>query len=320
MPETLKEAYPTPEALERFKKNFESKYQANKDGCWIWKARRDADDYGQVAVGTGQGRIQRAHRVAYELYTGETIPEGMDIDHLCHIRRCVRPDHLEVVTHTENMQRLRGKVEDWDEDSFKEEKTTPERVLEKALALIEKNDVRRPSKGGGDGGGYHVQTADGAPWRDLMPIAGNMARDPNALVYLFLECVRYGVKEEIACEQILGISQISLKPWKLNGFFREDLQEAKDDGRRYRTSVLESIHFDEMERKIHNAEFKDIAQSLKRLRESDPDMRKATAEAAAAVAGPNIAIIIQGGDTVRVLQQVASIGDEFVEGESREIE
>jgi hypothetical protein len=65
------------------------------------------------------GTTAAAHRVAYEMLVG-TIPKGLDLDHICHNgsgcgggescphRRCVNPDHLEPVTHRENM--LRGET------------------------------------------------------------------------------------------------------------------------------------------------------------------------------------------------------------------
>jgi hypothetical protein len=46
-----------------------------------------------------------AHRWAYESEVGP-IPIGLTLDHLCKVRRCVRPDHLEAVTLQENL--LRG--------------------------------------------------------------------------------------------------------------------------------------------------------------------------------------------------------------------
>lgn len=45
------------------------------------------------------------HVYLYELLVGQVPPE-MELDHLCKNRGCVNPDHLEPVTHTENMRRL----------------------------------------------------------------------------------------------------------------------------------------------------------------------------------------------------------------------
>lgn len=68
------------------------------DDCWL---------YAQVVSNNGYGSIsrQRVHRVMYEEIVGP-IPEGLEIDHLCRIRCCVNPDHLEPVTHAENMRRV----------------------------------------------------------------------------------------------------------------------------------------------------------------------------------------------------------------------
>lgn len=69
--------------------------------CWLWTGYLSADGYGAISVG---GKPTGAHRAAYETYTGP-IPEGMEIDHLCRVRHCVNPAHLEAVTHKVNMQR-----------------------------------------------------------------------------------------------------------------------------------------------------------------------------------------------------------------------
>lgn len=66
--------------------------------CWTWLAGKDRDGYGQYGV---DGRSVKAHRHAYELEVGP-IPEGMDIDHVCRNRACVRPDHLRPRDHAEN--------------------------------------------------------------------------------------------------------------------------------------------------------------------------------------------------------------------------
>lgn len=72
------------------------------DGCWEWTAAKDADSYGTFGV-NNRGRL--SHRIIYELLVGP-IGEGLTLDHLCRVRHCVRPDHLEPVTNRENI--LRG--------------------------------------------------------------------------------------------------------------------------------------------------------------------------------------------------------------------
>lgn len=71
------------------------------DTCWLWKAVVNKDGYGIFGFNK-QGYL--AHRLSYEWFIG-TIPKGLEIDHLCRDRSCVRPDHLEAVTYLENMQR-----------------------------------------------------------------------------------------------------------------------------------------------------------------------------------------------------------------------
>ncbi len=69
-------------------------------GCWLWTAAMKPNGYGCF----GLGAQQYAHRVSYERHKGP-IPEGLEIDHLCRVRNCVNPDHLEAVTHRENVRR-----------------------------------------------------------------------------------------------------------------------------------------------------------------------------------------------------------------------
>lgn len=69
--------------------------------CWEWtSAVLKGGGYGQFGV---DGRMLYAHRVAWEFANGP-IPEGMELDHKCANRRCVRPDHLRVVTRSQNNQ------------------------------------------------------------------------------------------------------------------------------------------------------------------------------------------------------------------------
>ena len=69
--------------------------------CWLWTAHRTTTGYGRFWDGL---RVIPAHRWAYEKWFGP-IAEGLEIDHLCRNRACVRPTHLEAVTHLVNMGR-----------------------------------------------------------------------------------------------------------------------------------------------------------------------------------------------------------------------
>lgn len=82
---------------------------AGADECWLWIAYIDPHGYGRFRVGSS-APAALAHRVSYEFHVGP-IPEGLDIDHLCFVRACVNPAHLEAVTHTENMRRMRERAE-----------------------------------------------------------------------------------------------------------------------------------------------------------------------------------------------------------------
>ncbi len=70
--------------------------------CWIWNGTLN-NGYGRLSIAYRQP-CQYAHRFSYELHRGP-IPDGLQIDHLCRVPRCVNPDHLEVVTNAENTAR-----------------------------------------------------------------------------------------------------------------------------------------------------------------------------------------------------------------------
>lgn len=73
-----------------------------QSGCWLWESALDFGGYGILWL--GDGRSVRAHRFAYELLRGP-IPEGLTLDHLCRVRRCVNPEHLDPCTAGENARR-----------------------------------------------------------------------------------------------------------------------------------------------------------------------------------------------------------------------
>lgn len=81
----------------------------DENGCWIWKSDGQINKWGYAKFITGSRRDNSrrhkfVHRVSYEVFVGD-IPEGLHIDHLCRVNRCVNPDHLEPVTPAENNKR-----------------------------------------------------------------------------------------------------------------------------------------------------------------------------------------------------------------------
>ena len=72
----------------------------------MWQLGLDKSGYGSMAVmHEGKQQRYRAHRIAYAMLVGP-IPEGLVIDHLCRVRNCVNPSHMEPVTHAENIKRI----------------------------------------------------------------------------------------------------------------------------------------------------------------------------------------------------------------------
>lgn len=75
-------------------------------GCWRWTGATVTDGYGSFHVGSGH-RNQMAHRWLFVVVNGAPA-ECKELDHLCRVRNCVNPDHLEVVTTRINI--LRGEA------------------------------------------------------------------------------------------------------------------------------------------------------------------------------------------------------------------
>lgn len=72
--------------------------------CWEWTAAQNGNGYGVVTV---RSIVVLAHRASYLIANG-SIPDGLELDHLCRNKSCVNPEHLEAVTHEENMRRAPG--------------------------------------------------------------------------------------------------------------------------------------------------------------------------------------------------------------------
>lgn len=82
------------------------------DGCWGWTAAHNTEGYGLWQPpgaswnARKKDRVKRsmAHKIMWEILCGP-VPDGLELDHLCKFKGCVNPDHLEPVTHMENLRR-----------------------------------------------------------------------------------------------------------------------------------------------------------------------------------------------------------------------
>lgn len=93
--------------MEVLEKRFLAKvFKEDGDGCWVWVgAAPIRGGYGTIRVGN---RAMKAHRLSYEIYKGP-IPAGMNVCHKCDHPYCVKPDHLFLGTHADNMRDMLAK-------------------------------------------------------------------------------------------------------------------------------------------------------------------------------------------------------------------
>lgn len=83
---------------------YADRIHVDQHGCWLWTAGLDSHGYAQARV---NGRTRLMHRVIHEILVG-VIPDHLEPDHTCRVRRCVNPKHLDLVTHRENVLRGEG--------------------------------------------------------------------------------------------------------------------------------------------------------------------------------------------------------------------
>ncbi|MFO0253725.1 MAG: HNH endonuclease signature motif containing protein [Betaproteobacteria bacterium] len=94
------------------KERIEAGVVVDGAGCWRWQRAKNGDGYGIMTVYEGSPRKKKTigvHRVAYREWVGP-VPLGMVLDHLCRVRDCANPKHLEPVRPGENTLRGRSPI------------------------------------------------------------------------------------------------------------------------------------------------------------------------------------------------------------------
>ena len=70
------------------------------NGCWEWQGMVSDRGYALMKIG---GKEVKVHQVAYRLFIGE-IPAGLELHHRCENKRCVNPEHLDLLSRLEHLE------------------------------------------------------------------------------------------------------------------------------------------------------------------------------------------------------------------------
>ena len=104
----MSKALEIPELSDDEKQRFWDKVEKRQDGCWVWtggtRLSRGRLRYGRFRIGS---HMYLAHRISWSIFHG-AIPEGLQIDHICHDTLCVNPAHLHLVDAVRNRENQAG--------------------------------------------------------------------------------------------------------------------------------------------------------------------------------------------------------------------
>jgi len=76
-----------------------SKIKCEDNECWTFTGCISNRGYGKMGIGNV---TYQAHRVSWSIFKGD-LTQGLVLDHICHNRKCVNPDHLREIEQRLNL-------------------------------------------------------------------------------------------------------------------------------------------------------------------------------------------------------------------------
>lgn len=79
-------------------KVFGNRHRVTDSGCWEWTGYVTPAGYGKFRY---MNKTEYTHRISYGLVNG-AFDDQLTVDHLCFNPPCIRPEHLRLLTNSEN--------------------------------------------------------------------------------------------------------------------------------------------------------------------------------------------------------------------------